>query len=86
MPPAHPSLDPLPQRVATFDELVGRNMLFKVTEVDEEKARLMLSNKRIAADDRMGSFKVRAPPMAARAASRRREDRGQGSVCRDASP
>ncbi|KAL4441481.1 hypothetical protein ABPG77_001985 [Micractinium sp. CCAP 211/92] len=48
----------LGQRVATFDELVGRNMLFKVTEVDEEKARLMLSNKRIAADDRMGSFKV----------------------------
>lgn len=47
------------QRVATFDELVGRNMLFKVTEVDEEKARLMLSNKRIAADERMGSFKVR---------------------------
>lgn len=30
----------------------------QVTEVDEEKARLMLSNKRIAADERMGSFKV----------------------------
>lgn len=48
----------LGQRVQTFDELVGKTMNFKVTEVDEEKARLMLSNKRIAADDRMGSFKV----------------------------
>jgi len=48
----------LGQRVATFEELVGRSMLFKVTEVDEEKARLMLSNKRIAADERVSSFKV----------------------------
>ena len=34
-------------------------MSFKVTEVDEEKQRLMLSNKRVAADDRTASFKVR---------------------------
>ena len=29
-----------------------------MTEVDEEKARLMVSNKRAAADDRVSSFKV----------------------------
>ncbi|PSC75243.1 30S ribosomal chloroplastic [Micractinium conductrix] len=48
----------LGQRVATFEELLGRVMPFKVTEVDEEKARLMLSNKRIAADERTAGFKV----------------------------
>ena len=31
-----------------------------MTEVDEEKARLMVSNKRAAADDRVSSFKVGA--------------------------
>lgn len=31
----------------------------QVTEVDEEKARLMLSNKRTAADERVNGFKVR---------------------------
>ncbi len=30
----------------------------QVTEVDEEKARLMVSNKRIAADERVGGYKV----------------------------
>ena len=50
----------LGQRVQTFEELLDRTMAFKVTEVDEEKARLMLSNKRVVADERVGGFKVRA--------------------------
>ncbi|EFN56628.1 hypothetical protein CHLNCDRAFT_22007 [Chlorella variabilis] len=48
----------LGQRVQTFEELLDRTMAFKVTEVDEEKARLMLSNKRVVADERVGGFKV----------------------------
>ncbi|KAI7838589.1 hypothetical protein COHA_007660 [Chlorella ohadii] len=48
----------LGQRVQSFEELMGRTMNFKVTEVDEEKARLMVSNKRIAADERVGGYKV----------------------------
>ena len=37
---------------------MGKEMVFKVTEVDEEKMRLMLSNKRAAADERVAAFKV----------------------------
>ena len=33
-------------------------MNFKVTEVDEEKSRLMLSNKRAAAQDAVAAYKV----------------------------
>lgn len=48
----------LAQRVATFEELMGREMDFKVTEVDEEKGRLMLSNKRASAAEAAAGFKV----------------------------
>jgi hypothetical protein len=37
---------------------VCRPLFKQVTEVDEEKQRLMLSNKRVAADERVNSFKV----------------------------
>lgn len=48
----------LGQRVVTFDELLGKELEFKVTEVDEEKGRLMLSNKRAAASVAASAFKV----------------------------
>jgi small subunit ribosomal protein S1 len=48
----------LGQRVAMFEELMGHEMEFKVTEVDEEKGRLMLSNKRAAQADAAAAFKV----------------------------
>jgi small subunit ribosomal protein S1 len=48
----------LARRVQTFDELLGKEMEFKVTEVDEEKFRLMLSNKRAAAGEATAGFNV----------------------------
>jgi len=48
----------LGQRVATFEELMGHEMQFRITEVDEEKTRLMLSNRRVGAETRVSSFKV----------------------------
>lgn len=48
----------LGSRVSTFEELIGKEMDFKITEVDEEKGRLMLSNKRAAASDAGSAFKV----------------------------
>lgn len=48
----------LAQRVISFDELLGKELEFKVTEVDEEKGRLMLSNKRANAQQATAAFKV----------------------------
>lgn len=48
----------LARRVVTFDELLGKEMEFKVTEVDEEKGRLMLSNKRAASAEATNGFKI----------------------------
>jgi small subunit ribosomal protein S1 len=48
----------LGQRVVTFDELLEKEMQFKVTEVDEDKGRLMLSNRKVGAESRVSSFKV----------------------------
>ncbi|KAL4537960.1 hypothetical protein Ndes2526B_g04187 [Nannochloris sp. 'desiccata'] len=48
----------LARRVATFEELLGKEMDFKVTEVDEEKGRLMVSNKRAGAAEAAAAFKV----------------------------
>ncbi|KAI3426993.1 hypothetical protein D9Q98_006937 [Chlorella vulgaris] len=48
----------LGKRVVEFEELMNLKMNFKITEVDEEKTRLMLSNKRVAAEERASSFKV----------------------------
>lgn len=48
----------LARRVASFDELMGKELDFKVTEVDEEKGRLMLSNKRASAAEAAAAFKV----------------------------
>eukprot|EP00887_Chlorella_sp_A99_P001165 scaffold14.g1165.t1 len=45
-------------RVGTFEELMGKEMQFKITEVDEEKMRLMLSSKRAAAEEKAAAFKV----------------------------
>lgn len=45
-------------RVAAFEELVGKALDFKVVEVDEEKGRLMMSNKRVAQADAAAAFKV----------------------------
>ena len=56
--PPHPAPARPAQRVQSFEELMGKEMQFKVTEVDEEKMRLMLSNKRAAADERVNAFKV----------------------------
>ena len=48
----------LARRVVTFDELLGREMDFKVLEVDEEKGRLMVSNKRASAAEAANGFKI----------------------------
>lgn len=48
----------LAQRVTTFEELMGKEMEFKVVEVDEETGRLMVSNKRAAQADAAAAFKV----------------------------
>jgi len=48
----------LARRVATFEELLGKEMDFKVMEVDEEKGRLMVSNKRAGAAEAAAAFKV----------------------------
>lgn len=48
----------LARRVATFDELLGKDLEFKITEVDEEKGRLMLSNKRAAGAEAAAGFSV----------------------------
>lgn len=48
----------LARRVQSFDELIGQEMDFKIIEVDEEKSRLMLSNKRAAAGEATAAFSV----------------------------
>ncbi len=48
----------LARRVATFDELLGKDLEFKITEVDEEKGRLMMSNKRAAGAEAAAGFSV----------------------------
>ena len=48
----------LARRVVTFEELLDKEMDFKVTEADEEKGRLMLSNKRASAAEAAAGFKV----------------------------
>lgn len=44
--------------MVAFDELLGRELPFKVTEVDEEKTRLLISNRGAASDERMAAVRV----------------------------
>ncbi|GAB4818527.1 hypothetical protein N2152v2_005573 [Parachlorella kessleri] len=45
-------------RVQTFEELLGKEMSVKVTEVDEERGRLMLSSKAAAQAERTAAFQI----------------------------
>jgi small subunit ribosomal protein S1 len=48
----------LAQRVTTFEELLGKELTFKITEVDPEKTRLMLSAKRASTAAGIAAFNV----------------------------
>lgn len=48
----------LAKRVVSFDELMGHTIDFKITEVDEEKQRLMLSARAAAAPEQAINYNV----------------------------
>jgi ribosomal protein S1 len=48
----------LPVQPTPKEELVGQSIALKLIEVDEERQRLVLSNKRATADKKLDSFQV----------------------------
>lgn len=48
----------LSRRVPNFEQLIGTEMEFKIIEADQEKNRLMLSNKRAVTSDAAASYNV----------------------------
>lgn len=48
----------LPRRVASFEELMDEQLSFKITEVDEERQRLMLSARAAAATENPVNFAI----------------------------